>query len=139
MMNPPGTSGLQPGPAPNSSSAAAAYRSANVEHAPPLKLVQMLYEGALRFLAQAEVAHASADGARFQERCLRAMGIVTELRAALDPVQAPELAANLESLYLFAEEGIRAAMQAESSAPLAPACDVLRTLLDGWKRLEVGA
>jgi len=121
------------------SSAAAAYRTAHIENAPPLKLVQMLYEGALRFLGQAESAHATADGARFQERCLRTVAIVTELRAALDPTQAPELAANLESLYLFAETGIREAMRKDSPAPLASAREVLATLLDGWKQLELGA
>ena len=120
-------------------SAAAAYRAANVENAPPLKLVQLLYEGALRFLAQAESAHGSDDGARFQERCLRSVAILTELRAALDPTQAPELAANLDALYLFAEEAIHEAMRSETLAPLAPARSVLTTLLDGWKGLEVGA
>ena len=118
-------------------SAAAAYRAAHIENAPPLKLVQMLYEGALRFLDQAEAALAAGQGARFQERCLRAVAIVTELRAALDPAQAPAIAANLESLYVFSEETIRRAMNAEASAPLGPARDVLRALLDGWKRLEV--
>ena len=120
-----------------SSSAAAAYREAHIHNAPPLKLVQMLYEGALRFLDQAETALGAADGARFQERCLRAVAIVAELRLALDPAQAPELAANLEALYLFAEEAIRNAMRTDASAPLEPARDVLRTLLDGWKRLEL--
>lgn len=120
-------------------SAAAAYRTAHIENAPPLKLVQMLYEGALRFLDQAETALAAGQNARFQERCLRALAIVAELRAALDPGQAPELAANLEALYLFAEDAIRGAMRAEASAPLEPARDVLRTLLDGWKHLETGA
>jgi flagellar protein FliS len=119
-------------------SAAAAYKTANIENAPPLKLVQMLYEGALRFLGQAEAAHAADEGARFQERCLRVLAIVTELRASLDPAQAPELAGNLEALYLFAEDRVREAMQGESPAPLAPAREVLATLLEGWKRLEVG-
>lgn len=119
------------------SSAAAAYKANHFESAPPLKLVRMLYEGALRFLEQAESAHASGDGARFQERCLRAHGIVTELRLALDHGQAPELSTNLESLYLFAEGELRSAMLAESPERLAPVRDTLTTLLDGWKGLEV--
>lgn len=119
------------------SSAAAAYKSNHFESAPPLKLVRMLYEGALRFLEQAESAQAGGDGARFQERCLRVHSIVSELRLALDHGQAPELATNLESLYLFAEEQLRTAMRDESSAPLAAVRDVLRTLGDGWKGVEV--
>lgn len=122
---------------PPSASAAAAYRAAHFDNAPPLKLVQMLYEGALRFLEQAETALAAGDGPRFQERCIRVHSIVGELRLALDPEQAPELAQSLESLYLFAESQVRAAMVGESAAPLAHARDVLATLLDGWKSLEV--
>jgi flagellar protein FliS len=117
--------------------AAAAYKSARVENAPPLKLVQMLYEGALRFLGEAEAGLVAGDRARFQERCLRADAIVTELRIALDASQAPELAERLESLYLFAGGEIRRALLEEATAPLAPARDVLTTLLDGWKALEV--
>lgn len=123
----------------HASSAARAYREARIESAPPIKLVQMLYEGALRFLEQAEAALVAGDGARFQERCLRAQGIVAELRLALDPGQAPDLVANLESLYVFAEAEIRDAIAQESSAPLAAVRDVLGTLLDGWKRLELPA
>ena len=118
-------------------SAATAYKEARFENAPPLKLVQLLYEGALRFLAEAEGAHGAGQSARFQERCLRAQVIVAELRLALDPAQAPELAEQLTSLYLFAEGEIRRAMVSETSAPLKPVCEVLATLLDGWKRLEV--
>lgn len=117
--------------------AAAAYRAARFEHAPPLRLVQLMYEGALRFLDQAEAAREAGELARFQERCLRAQSVVAELRLALDPAQAPELARNLEQLYLFAEDGIRRAMLDESKAPLGPVREVLATLLDGWKRLEV--
>ena len=123
----------------NPGSAAAAYRSAGYESAPPLKLVQLLYEGALRFLDQAEAALPAGEGARFQERCLRAQAIVAELRLALDARQAPELAASLDELYRFSEGEIRAAMLAGSGAPLGAVREILGTLLDGWKRLEVQA
>ena len=117
--------------------AAAAYKSGRYENAPPLKLVQLMYEGALRFLEQAEGAEAAGEGARFQERCLRAQAVIAELRLALDHAQAPALAENLNALYLFAEGEIRKAMIDTSSAPLAPVREVLGKLLDGWKNLEV--
>lgn len=50
--------------------AAAAYKAARFENAPPLKLVQLMYEGALRFLDQAEAALAVPEVARFQELSL---------------------------------------------------------------------
>lgn len=119
--------------------AAAAYKTANVESAPPLKLVQLMYEGALRFLAQAEAAFAAADVGRFQERALRAQAVVCELRLALDRTQAPELSDQLESLYLFAEGEIRSALLQESAAPLGPVRKTLGTLLEGWNQLVVEA
>jgi flagellar protein FliS len=120
----------------NSRSAAAAYKAAHYESAPPLKLVQLMYEGALRFLAQAEAAAAS-DPARFRERCSRAQAVISELRLSLEPQHAPELAEHLTALYLFAETEIQKALLAGDPAPLAPVGDVLSTLLDGWKRIEV--
>lgn len=119
--------------------AAEAYKAARFENAPPLKLVQMMYEGALRFLDQAEGHHSSGELARFGERCMRAYAVVTELRLALDRNQAPELADNLAQLYLFAEAELARAVRDESLAPLPPVREVLTTLLDGWKKLEVQA
>jgi len=119
--------------------AAEAYKAARFENAPPLKLVQMMYEGALRFLDQAEGHHASGELARFGERCMRAHAVVLELRLALDRNQAPDLADNLGQLYLFAETELSRAVRSDSVEPLPPVREVLRTLLDGWKKLEVQA
>lgn len=119
--------------------AAEAYKASRFENAPPLKLVQMLYEGALRFVGQAEAHHASGELQRFAERCLRAHAVVTELRLALDRSQAPELADNLNQLYLFAEAELMRAVRSDSIEPLPPVRDVLNTLLDGWNKLEVQA
>jgi len=119
--------------------AAEAYKAARFENAPPLKLVQMLYEGALRFMDQAEAHHAAGEFARFGDRCMRAYAVVTELRLALDRNQAPELADNLAQLYLFAESELSRAVRSDSVEPLPPVRDVLLTLLDGWKKLEVQA
>lgn len=123
---------MNPGP-----SAAAAYRSSHVENAPPLKLLHMLYEGALRFIEQASMAFQGEDGTRFTDRCMRAQAIVSELRMALDPGQAPDLAANLDQLYLFCEERLRSAVLDPALEPLEHAREVLVTLLDGWKSIEV--
>jgi flagellar protein FliS len=119
--------------------AAEAYKAARFENAPPLKLVQMMYEGALRFIDQAEAHFSAGELVRFTERCMRAHAVVTELRLALDREQAPELADNLGQLYLFAETELSFAAAQATSAPLSGARRVLSTLLDGWKKLEVQA
>jgi flagellar protein FliS len=123
---------MNPGP-----SAAAAYKSSHFDNAPPLKLLRLMYEGALRFIDQAVAAHPDGEGARFQDRCMRAQAVVSELRMALDPSQAPELAENLDHLYLFCEERLRSAVLDPAVEPLEHAREVLSTLLDGWKSIEV--
>lgn len=118
-------------------SAAAAYKTSHVENAPPLKLLRMMYEGALRFIDQAALALGSGEGTRFQERCMRAQAVVSELRMALDPSQAPGLAGHLDQLYLFCEGRLRSAVLDPAAEPLEQAREVLSTLLDGWKSIEV--
>ena len=116
--------------------AAAAYREATFESAPPIKLVHMLYEGALRFLEQAQGIDPKRDPAAFGDRLNRASAIVCELRVSLEPQHAPELAERLSSLYMFVEDCIGEAGMEQSHAPLLPARDVLCTLLEGWRGLD---
>ncbi len=123
----------------NIQSAAAAYRESAVESAPPIKIVHMMYEGALRLLEHAERLDPQADAQAFSEKLNRADAIVSELRISLEPTHAPELAERLSALYLFVEERIRDALLDRTVEPLTAARDVLTTLLDGWKKLEVGS
>jgi flagellar protein FliS len=119
--------------------AASAYREATFEHAPPHKIVHLLYEGALKFLDQAAALDPVADESRFCDRLSRAEAIVAELRLSLERDHAPELVDSLQALYHFAEGRIRSAMLERSREPIAAAEDVLRTLLDGWKKVAARA
>ena len=116
--------------------AAAAYRAAALENAPPLKIVVMLYEGALRSLERARRMDPDAEAAAFVDALTKADRIVCELRFCLDPAPAPELAQKLEELYLFAEERIAMALSERTIEPLAAAADVLSRLHDGWRSLD---
>lgn len=120
-------------------SPAAHLKEALCESAPPVKLVHMLYEGALRFIGQAERLDPASEGRAFREKLGRALDIVCELRLALDPQAAPELCARLASLYLFVEDQLHDAQSRGDRAPLAHATEVLRTLLEGWRGVEAGA
>lgn len=118
-------------------SAADAYRSASVENAPPIKIVRMLYAGALRFLEQAADLDPVDARSRFNELVSRADAIVSELRLALDHEQNPEISANLEGLYLFAEKRLGDAILQRDRAPLEDVRQVLSTLLDAWNDVEI--
>jgi flagellar protein FliS len=123
----------------NSASAASAYTQAKFENAPPIKIVHLMYEGAIRFIEQAEAIDPEVDAAGFTERLGRADAVVSELRISLEPVHAPELSERLNALYLFVEARIREALLECRVAPLPAAREVLETLFEGWKQLEVDA
>ena len=118
--------------------AANAYAQAAIENAPPLKLVCLLYQGAIRFLDTAAACPPAGAGSKFHEWLTRAEDIVVELRLSLDDQSAPELAGNLSDLYLFAEHEIQRARREQSVQPLAGARDVLAKLLEAWTAIETG-
>lgn len=123
----------------NPRNAASAYRESSIESAPPIKIVRLLYQGALRFLERADAATVDPSDPQFTYLVTRVEAIVAELRIALDPAQAPQIVENLEQLYLFVEERLRHAVQSKSKAPLAEVRKVLTNLLDAWQRVEVNA
>ena len=123
----------------NPKSAANVYREAAIENAPPLKVVHLLYQGALRFIDQAAQIDPESDVAAFQEKINRADAIVSELRLSLDHVPVPEITDQLNALYLFVEDRLRTAFLERSPNTLPEARNVLSTLLEGWLQIDVGA
>ena len=117
--------------------AADAYRRSAVENAPPVKIVRMLYAGALRFLDQALAEDAGDPGSQFIELVERVDRIVIELRLALDPSQGEEVAEKLNQLYLFVEDGLARAAAERSHAALHEVRPVLQTLADAWNRVDL--
>ena len=120
-------------------SATEAYMNASIENAPPIKLVRMLYAGAIRFLEQAIELDPSDPRSEFIALCNRADEIVSELRLALDPEPNPDVAADLERLYLFVEQRLAQAMLHREHDPVIEARKVLETLLEAWNAVEVEA
>ena len=121
----------------NSKSAANAYKSEAIENAPPIKIIRMLYQGALRFLDRAEAADPNDPTSTFIDQLGRADDIVAELRCSLAPEHAPEICEDLERLYLFCESEIGRAMTERSSEPLGAVRSVLVKLLEAWQKVEV--
>lgn len=118
------------------SEAANVYAQSSIENAPPVKIVRLLYQGAIRFLDSAAASNPRASGTRFHEWLGRAEDIVMELRLSLDSEPAPELAGTLTDLYLFVEHEIARARSEQSVEPLAGARRVLATLLEAWTAID---
>ncbi len=101
--------------------------------ADPLKLVILLYRGALDSVASARRHLASGDIRARSRSITKAMEIVSELVRSLDHERGGFLSHELSRLYeyvlnLFAESNTR-----QSDAPLAEAETLLSTLLAGWQ------
>ena len=100
--------------------------------ASPLKLVLMLYRGALDAIASAR-RHLRQGDIRARSRAIsKSMAIVTKLSLSLDARIGGDLSSNLAALYGYV---IRLLMQAnfeQREKPLEEAEQLLSTLLEGW-------
>jgi flagellar protein FliS len=114
--------------------AQAAYQRSEVSAAGPLRIVVLLYEGAVRFL---RLGNEKFDEPAARGHALgRAHRIVTELLAALDHDKGGEIAARLDSLYRYALGAITRANVGGDRAALDSTIQVLQTLLSGWREIE---
>ena len=112
--------------------AVAQYRTAKVETASPVQLVVDLYQGAIRFVRQAEAFHAAKDPGSRGRVLGRAHAIVSELQATLDHDQAPELCEELDRLYDFVLHQITEANVKNDVSTLQPAIEVMEQLESAW-------
>jgi len=119
----------------NPQAAIDAYRTSSIENAPGIKIVRLLYDGALRFLDRAITC--GGEDPHFGMWVMRADSIVLELRLSLRHEHAPEIMANLEELYLFCEERHAQAVMAGAVQFAQESRDVLHTLLEAWKEIEI--
>jgi len=94
------------------------YRQAEIQSRTPVELVVMLYDGALRFTADARDAMARRD-IRSRQHCLsRALAIVSELQSTLDMESGGELAERLDKLYVFVHDRLIDASVKQDPKPL---------------------
>lgn len=116
----------------------ALYKQISLENAPPIKIVRLLYEKAIQHMERLRRLDPVQQASDFNATVDKADAIVVELRLSLDPAHAPQIAANLESLYLFVEERLSLALAERSTDALGPAVDVMRDLLGAWRSIEIG-
>lgn len=115
---------------------AARYQGVQVRTSSPAELLVMLYDGVLRFVAEARAALDKGDRARLGDRIGRALAIVDELAATLDPTHAPELADNLLALYGFCKRRLFAANIERDPQALADVTETIEPLREAWAELS---
>lgn len=112
------------------------YQKTAVTSASPLQLVIMLYDGALRFIDEAERALQSKDRYVRNEKIQKAQRIVAELTASLDTQRGGEIATNLTALYNFVYGQLVESNLNETPDGLRAARQVLSELRTSWVELE---
>lgn len=108
------------------------YKQSSVTSASREKLLLMLYEAAIRFTKKAITAVENKNIAERGENIGRAYDIVMELNNTLNHKMAPDLAKNLESLYMFITDQYTQANISGKPEPLQEALKVLEILYKGW-------
>jgi len=102
----------------------------------PIKLVQLLYRGALEAVADARTKLARGDVKGRSAAITKTIQILTELVVSLDHERGGELSARLVALYDYAQRRLLAANFEQSDPPLAEVEGILQTLADAWLSIQ---
>ena len=112
----------------------AAYAANKYAGMSPERLVLAMFDGALRFVEQAEAAIERKAVAEKGEAIGKAVAVVAELQTALNP-QAGELTEHLEALYDYVLRSLAKANIESDPKQLAEARGLLLVLRDGWAQM----
>jgi flagellar secretion chaperone FliS len=108
------------------------YAQNNVGIESPAKLIEMLYEGVLRFNAQAKKAIKDSDVEKRVYWINRSTAIITELISILDHKQG-EISEYLEGLYNYEIQLLSLAGVDKSVEKLDEVSNVFKGLLEAWR------
>jgi flagellar secretion chaperone FliS len=112
-----------------------AYHETSVLTASPEQLVVMLYDGAGRFLRQAEVTMAQGSYVQAGEKLSRAEAILDELLATLN-MAAGEIAERLQAIYVFCKTRLIEARIERDPARVAQVARLLADLRESWAHIR---
>lgn len=112
------------------------YKKRAIQSASNMQLILMLYEEAIKCL---EEAKGYSDSYKtydfFNQRLLKAVDIVKELRISLDMSQG-QIAENLSNLYDYLETSLKQTALDKKTEPIDRAINILNSLLGSWKQVE---
>jgi flagellar secretion chaperone FliS len=112
-----------------------AYRENSIMTASPEQLVVMLYDGAGRFLRQAEGSMVDGSWLQASEKLSRAEAIIDELLATLD-MDAGEVADRLQSIYVFCKMRLIEARIERDPVRVDQVARLLAELRDAWSQVR---
>jgi len=111
-----------------------AYRESSVLTATPEQLVVMLYDGAGRFLRQADAALGEGAMEHAHERLSRGEAIIDELLATLDMDQG-QIAERLQAIYIYCKRCLREARKDREGEKIRLVIRLLGELREAWSHV----
>lgn len=112
--------------------AANAYRKTQAEAGTPLELVVMLYDGALRFISQAQEAMARRDIKARHIALDKTLAIVCHLQGTLDIERGGPLAEELDRIYSYCSGRLLEGAAKNDPGALSEVTKLLANLRDAW-------
>lgn len=119
----------------NAQASVQAYKQSSVLTAPPERLVVMLYDGALRFLARAATAMREEGPVAAAEPIQRTQAIIEELVSTLDHEKGGEVADGLQAIYVFCLRLLPEAQLERDAEKIDQVAGLLRELRDAWAQI----
>jgi flagellar secretion chaperone FliS len=110
------------------------YRDSAVLTASPEQLVVMLYDGAVRFLRQAEVAMREGAWLHSFEKLSRGEAIIDELLATLN-MDVGEMSERLQAIYVFLKKTLIEGRIQRNSEKIGQVIALLVSLREAWATL----
>jgi flagellar protein FliS len=114
---------------------AEAYRQTEARSRSPLELVVMLYDGALRFVAEAIEADASGQLARRGKAISKALAIIGELQSTLNVKEGGDVAVELDRLYSYVQTRLLDVTMKKDPKALVEVQKLMTPLRDAWTQI----
>jgi flagellar protein FliS len=111
-----------------------AYRESSVLTASPEQLVVMLYDGAGRFLRQAEAAYGEGALEHAHDRLNRGEAIIDELLATLDMDQG-QVAERLQAIYVYCKRCLTESRKERDVVKIRLVVGLMGELRDAWAQV----
>jgi flagellar secretion chaperone FliS len=112
------------------------YLEAEVLNADPLKLVRLLYRGAIEATGAARRHLASGAIRERSLQIMKAWRILHELAQSLDHQRGGEISPALARLYAYMQTRLIEANSRQADAPLAEVEALLGTLCEAWQSVK---
>lgn len=109
------------------------YLKAQVTTADSVKLVVLLYEGAIRFLLKAQDGLKERNVVQRHNHIQKALNIIEELKNSLNFSQGGEIAHSLNTLYVFMDKHLTEANMKNDSQKIQEVINILSSLKEAWE------